>query len=150
MLIYGLAFSSTPRAKAKEGVAPGSNTAVAAQLQHSNRENLRLEREIQDMKRAQRNDAARLVPPLGESPHAPASSLSLSLPAQSALTSMGSSKQLKNLFHYELMEDVYLRDGKAQEATAVGTRWCGYCICLLTRVLFPNCFTVCGSLDRCS
>ena len=34
--------------------------------------------------------------------------------------------------------------------TAVGTRWCGYCICLWTRVLFPNCFTVCGSFERCS
>ena len=121
MLIYGLAFGSAPRAKEKEGVAPGSNTAVAAQLQHSTRENLRLEREIQDLKRTQRHDAAarnRLVPALGETLHAPASSLSVSLAAQSALTSLGSSKQMKKLFQYELMTDVYLRDGKPQEALA--------------------------------
>ena len=40
----------------------------------------------------------------------------MSLAAQSALTSLGSSKQMKKLFQYELMVDVYLRDGKPQEA----------------------------------
>ena len=84
----------------KEGVPPVDKSNVAAQLNSSNLENIRLQRQIQDLKRAERNNAARdvaaaVIP--AELPFYQHMLPVASASVQSAISSLSTARQMKKL-----------------------------------------------------
>ncbi len=104
----------------REGVHPVDKSGIAAQLNRSNLENLRLQRQLQDLQPTGRNTAARDVaaPVLpAELPQAIAHSVGFSAASvQSEISSLSSPKQIKKLFDKELSVDMYFRYGSEEKA----------------------------------
>ena len=103
----------------KEGVPPVDKSNVAAQLNSSNLENIRLQRQIQDLKRAERNNAARdvaaaVIP--AELPFYQHMLPVASASVQSAISSLSTPRQMKKLCDKELIVDIYFRHGSEEQA----------------------------------
>ena len=101
----------------KEGVPPVDKSNVAAQLNSSYLENIRLQRQIQDLKRAERNNAARDVAAAVIPAELPFYQHMLPVASvQSAISSLSTASQMKKLFNKELVQDIYFRHGSEEQA----------------------------------